>query len=84
MERNRLTEQSDILLQELLQLEQIIVVLEGNRYTDTRDFTERTLDQPSQCMQGLCITYDSLSHIFPNLDVNTRRHVTSIPTIDSS
>ena len=31
MERNRLTEQSDILLQELLQLKQIIVVLEGNR-----------------------------------------------------
>ena len=57
MERNRLTEQSDILLQELLQLEQIIVVLEGNRYTDTRVYTERTLDELSQFMQGLCINY---------------------------
>ena len=81
MERNRLTEQSDILLQELLQLEQIIVVLEGNRYTDTRVYTERTLDELSQFMQGLCITFDSLSHFYPNLDVNTRCHVTSMQTI---
>ena len=56
MERNRLTEQLDILLQELPQLDQNIVVLEGNRYTDMRDYTERMLDELSQCMERLCIT----------------------------
>ena len=81
MERNRLTEQLDILLQELPQLDRNIVVLEGNRYTDMQDYTERMLDELSQCMERLCITYDSLTHFYPNLDVNTRHHVTSMRTI---
>ena len=81
MERSRLTEQLDILLQELRQLERIIVVLDGNRYTDTWSYTERTLDELSQCMERLCITYDSLTHFYPNLDINTRYHVTSMQTI---
>ena len=57
------------------------MVLEGNRYTDTRVYTERTLDELSQFMQGLSITFDSLSDFYPNLDVNTRCHVTSMQTI---
>ena len=57
------------------------MVLEGNRYSDTRDYTERTLDELSQCIERLCITYDTLTHFYPNLDVNTRRHVTSIQAI---
>ena len=81
MERNRLTEQLDILLQELPQLERIIVVLEGNRYTETWNHTERMLDELSQCMERLCNTHDSLTHFYPNLDVNTRHHVSSMQTI---
>ena len=42
MEKNKLIEQLHILLQQLPQLEQIIVVLEGNRYTNT-EITQKEL-----------------------------------------
>ena len=40
------------------------MVLEGNRYTDARDNTERTLDDTSQCMERFCITYNALTHFY--------------------
>ena len=55
MERSRLTEKLDILLQEFGQLERIIVVLEGNRYTDTRDYTERMLDESYHNVWNGCV-----------------------------
>ena len=44
-----------------------------------RDYTERTLDELSQCMVLLCNTYNSLTQLYPNLYVSTRHHVTMIP-----
>ena len=64
MERNRPTEQLDILLQEFPHLERIIVVIDGNRHADTRDYTERTLDELSQYMDQLFITYLQLINSF--------------------